>query len=323
MIRIEVSPQDIAASRFAISPLVETLHATWVLEGRESAGALQAWAARWREPYRRLGQPGLPLVQAISGNLGPANVDFIAPPPTGVSVPFDTELAALRATPLARAHEEIARIPVPRALRAALTGPDVVRLVADALEAVWREIILPEWPRFQAVMERDVVWRAGRLATFGWAAALDDLSAQIRWRDGGLDCDLTSDFVKRDLNGRGLLFLPSVFGSRVGAYLDDAWPYALVYPARGVGATQAGAGPRLERLTRLMGRTRARVLAELATPATTTHLAAVMGLALGTVGEHVGALRGAGLVTGARAGRGVVYARTPLGDALVSGELTP
>ncbi|MFD1935896.1 MULTISPECIES: ArsR/SmtB family transcription factor [Nonomuraea] len=323
MIRIEVSPQDIAASRFAISPLIETVHATWVLEGRVSAGALQAWAARWREPYRRLGRPGLALIQAISGHRGSGNVDFVAPPPTGVNVPFDRELAALRATPLDRAHEEIAQLTVPRELRAALEGPHVVRLIADALEAVWREIVSPEWPRFHAVMERDVVWRAGRLATSGWAAALDDLSAQVRWRDGGLDCDLSSDFVKRDLNGRGLLFMPSVFGSRVGVYLDDAWPYALVYPARGVGATQAGGGARLEALMRLMGRTRARVLAELATPATTTQLAAVMGQALGTVGEHVAALRGTGLITGARAGRGVVYSRTPLGDALVTGELTP
>ncbi|MEU4543952.1 ArsR/SmtB family transcription factor [Nonomuraea dietziae] len=320
MIRIEVSPQDIAASRFAISPLVETLHATWLLEGRVSAGALGDWVARWREPYRRLDQPGLVLIRAISGNRGAGNVDFVAPPPTGVNVPIEKELAALRATPVRRAHEEIAQVPVPRELRAALMGPDVVRLAADALEAVWKEIIAPEWPRFHAVLERDVVWRAGRLATSGWAAALDDLSEQVRWRDGGIECDLTSDFVKHQLGGRGLLFLPTVFGSRVGAYLDDAWPYALVYPARGIGAMRAGAGAGL---AGLVGRTRARVLAELSTPATTTQLAAVMGHSLGTVGGHLAALRGAGLVTGARAGRGVVYSRTPLGDALVAGELSP
>lgn len=319
--KVEVTPQDMGASRFAISPLVETMQARWMLEGRVPAGMLRRWADRWREPYRELEgrHPALRSASAISGHKGTANVDFLAPPPTGLSVPFEVELAAMRGTPVAQAHAEIsaalaARPPVPAWMRELLLGPDVVRLLADAFEVLWREIISLEWPRFQAVLEREVVHRAGQLATYGWARALDDLSPQVRWNPvGRIELDLYSPDSTHRLGGKGLLFLPSVFSHRVGAYLSDDWPYALVYPARGIAAeppsTSAG-------LAGLIGRSRARILRELAVPATTTQLAALLGLALGTTGEHVTALRRAGLVTGTRTGRSVLYVRTPLGEAL-------
>ncbi|WP_243859488.1 ArsR family transcriptional regulator [Amycolatopsis arida] len=41
-----------------------------------------------------------------------------------------------------------------------------------------------------------------------------------------------------------------------------------------------------------------------------------MGLAAGTVSEHLTALRAAGLLTTTRRGRRVRYSRTHLGDAL-------
>ncbi|MEU7003813.1 helix-turn-helix domain-containing protein [Nonomuraea sp. NPDC046570] len=322
MTTIEVSLQDVAASRFAISPLIETMHALWVLAGKHEAGVHRRFVERWREPYRGLerGFPGLRAALAISGNRGNANVDFIAPPPTGVNVPFELELAAVRATPVERAHEEVRRVlaelpRVPEATRRTLLGDEVVRLVADGFEALWEEIVSTAWPRFRAVLERDVVQRAGRLATFGWAAALDDLSSQVRWRDGVIELRLSAGGRHRP-GGRGLLFVPTVFGARLGAYLNQAWPYALVYPARGVGAMPHPGG---EGLRRLIGRTRARLLAELAEPATTTQLAALLGQSLGTVGGHLAALRAAGLILGTRTGRSVLYARTPLGDALATG----
>lgn len=322
MVIIEVTPQDMVASRFAISPLIETMHAQWVLNGRLQAGAHRRWVAQWREPYERLerAHPGLRAVAAVSGNRGSANVDFIAPPPTGLSVPFEVELAAMRSTPVEQAHTEIAtalaKRPAAGWIRELLLGDDVVQLLADAFEAVWTEIVSREWPRFQAILEREVVQRAGQLATYGWARALGDLSPQVRWRaDGHIEIDVRSDSERVKLGGKGLLFLPTVFGQRVGAYLEEAWPFALTYPARGIAATspQPGGG-----LAGLVGRSRARILVELATPATTTQLAGLLGHSVGTTGEHVAALRRAGLITGARTGRTVLYTRTPLGEALSS-----
>ncbi|MFC4589673.1 ArsR/SmtB family transcription factor [Sphaerisporangium corydalis] len=325
LINIEVSPQDVMASRFAISPLIETMHALWMLSGNQRAGVHRAWADRNRRPYERLlrDEPGMAAIIGLFRR-GNYNADFIAPPPSGVNVAFADELAVMRATPLAQARAEIARnlhgrpLPPPE-LKAVLDRPDVVELIANTLAATWEEIVAPDWPRFHAILERDVVHRAGRLATYGWASALDDLDPRVRWRTDGrsghiqVRMDSGGEDETHRLGGRGLLFVPSVFGPQVAAYLEDAWPYALVYPARGIAAQ----GVPSKGLVRLIGRTRAAILLE--TPATTTQLAALLGLSVGGTGDHVAALREAGLITGSRVGRSVLYTRTPLGDALAGG----
>ncbi|MFI6815569.1 DUF5937 family protein [Nonomuraea sp. NPDC050328] len=321
MYRLELTPQDLVTSRFAISPLVETMHAQLVLDGRQPAPLLTDWAERWREPYRRLRarHHGLQVMAAIIGAKGVANVDFLAPPPTGVDVPFETELAKMRAVPLEQAHAEIRqalalRPPVDEPTRRLLFGADIVELLAEGMQALWTEIVSPGWPRFHAVLQRDIAHRAGRLAAYGWAEALEDLSEHVRWISSGhIEVDMHSE-GEISLGGRGLLLLPSVFGPKVGAYLAEAWPYALIYPARGV----AAASREHRDLAGLIGRSRARILAELSGPATTTQLAALLGQSPGTVGEHLAALRRAGAVTGARAGRHVHYSRTPLGEALIN-----
>ncbi|MGP3911147.1 DUF5937 family protein [Nonomuraea sp. 10N515B] len=320
---IEVTPQDLVASRFAISPLIETMHAQWVLAGRAEAGVHGQWVRRWRETYREVvrDHPALRAAGAISGNMGDANVDFIAPPPTAVDVPFEVELSSMRATPLEQAHEEIARVlaerRVPDWVRDLLLGPDVVELLADAYEALWTEIISHEWPRFRAILQRDVAQRAGRLAAYGWEAALEDLSPRVHWqRSGRIELEMKSISGPRRLGGKGLLFLPSAFMRTIAVYLEDAWPYAMIYPARGIAA--APPVPDAD-LSSLIGRSRARILAELAEPATTTQLAALLGQSVGTTGEHVAALRRTGLIIGTRTGRSVLYVRTPLGDALIKG----
>jgi DNA-binding transcriptional ArsR family regulator len=62
------------------------------------------------------------------------------------------------------------------------------------------------------------------------------------------------------------------------------------------------------------------MLADLAAPRSTTALAQRLSLSPGTTSHHLAALREAGLVTARRDGRSLLYARTPLGDALASGQ---
>ena len=69
-------------------------------------------------------------------------------------------------------------------------------------------------------------------------------------------------------------------------------------------------------LAPLLGRTRAGLLLALATPSSTTQLAALTGASIGATGDHLKVLLDAGLLTRARVARSVVYRRTPLGDAL-------
>jgi DNA-binding transcriptional ArsR family regulator len=60
------------------------------------------------------------------------------------------------------------------------------------------------------------------------------------------------------------------------------------------------------------------MLADLAAPRSAAELAERLSLSPATASRHLSALRDAGLVTGRREGRSVLYARTPLGDALAT-----
>ncbi|GAA1988616.1 winged helix-turn-helix domain-containing protein [Catenulispora subtropica] len=165
-----------------------------------------------------------------------------------------------------------------------------------------------------------MIHRAGTLGRAGWSAAMADLHTGVRWRDGGIEWSSNSATEQViQLDGSGLLLIPSVFvWPGTAAHTSAAWPKTLIYPARGVAALwEHGDTVAPAALEHLVGRTRARILAALETPASTTQLAHTLHAAPGAVGDHLAVLRRAGLVHRARAGRIVLYQRTAVGDALV------
>lgn len=322
MLRIEVTPQDLARSRFAVSPLVEVETLLRALH-RQPTGGPAAGVERLRPAFDRLRQEtDLALVLALqTPRYGPG---FVAPPPQGMAQTIEADLAAVRATPpdLARAEiEQALRIqPVAdRRVARLLRSPAAVALVADVLEQAWGALVAPTWPAVRALLERDVLHRASRLAREGWAGAVAGLDERIRWRDGGIEI-LGRPDERVSLDGTGLLLVPSAHvWPAIMTYLEPPWPRAVVYPARGVAALwSAPAGPPSAALARLLGPVRAAVLDGLDEPASTTHLVHQLGLPLGTVGDHLRVLRDGGLVVRERAGRSVLYRRTPVGDALVA-----
>jgi len=123
------------------------------------------------------------------------------------------------------------------------------------------------------------------------------------------------------LAGAGLLLIPSVFvWPSAAVHADDPWPRALIYPARGSAALwETRPASSTGALADLLGTTRARILLALTDRATTSQLAAELGISVGGVGDHLAVLLRAGLVHRDRAGRSVRYRRTPLGDAVTSG----
>jgi DNA-binding transcriptional ArsR family regulator len=170
-------------------------------------------------------------------------------------------------------------------------------------------------------LERDVVRRAGLLATYGWARAMDGLGPRVRWHpDGRIELVKMPGPSHRLADAR-LMFVPSAFEAG-WLSLDPPHAYAFVYRATGVGDLWPGSdwidGPADDALGVLIGQTRARLLRALAEPASTSQLVAQHGLSLGATGDHLGVLRRAGLVTRLRSGRSVLYRRTALGDALVN-----
>ncbi|WP_149261162.1 ArsR family transcriptional regulator [Actinomadura sp. K4S16] len=320
MYRIVVGPGDLAASRFGIAPLIEVHSALGVVAGRMPVGPLGPWVERVRPAYREVA--GDPALRALAFLRRPHGymADFVVPPPARPNLTVADQLVTVRSTPLDQARREIARnlegLPEPEAaVREVLDAPDVVERLAAGLERAWRALLEPDWAVLRSILERDIVHRAGRLAAYGWAAALDGLSRQVRWRDGVIEADIHADATYR-LGGAGLTFVPVVF-SELGAALEQDWPNTLMYRARGVAALWESREPRDEdALAKLVGRTRADLLRLLAEPATTTWLSARLRMSVGGIGDHLAVLRGCGLVTRERSGRSVLYRRTAVGDVL-------
>jgi DNA-binding transcriptional ArsR family regulator len=334
MLRVSVGNEDLAMSRFAISPLWELTACLLRLADadayatrRRPTPVLEPWLARTRARYRELTrETDVETILVLEGHGHRWGVDFLTPVPADVTTTIGDLLEQVRETPLDDARREIAELlrrnaPPSDRVRRVLDSDRVAAYAADALATAWHALLEPEWPVLRAILERDVVHRAGQLAAKGWATALDDLTPHIQWRDGRIECAPLAPDHDAELGGRGLLFIPSVFvWPSVGVSLEPPWPPAVIYPARGVaalwerpgGTTPDGA------LGKLLGRSRAAILVALDDPASTTQLAAALGQSLGGLGGHLAVLRDAGLITGARSGRSVLYRRTPAGDALVA-----
>jgi DNA-binding transcriptional ArsR family regulator len=326
MIRFEVTTDDLLHSRFAVSPLFE-LQALL----RHFASPTQPrlrWAARLRPTFTRLRhETDLDvLLSLLPPRYGPG---FVVPPPRGLAQSIDEDLAAVRATPLTVVRAEIAE-----ALhRQPIHDPDMLKLLgrdditdhlAAILEHAWHELVAPDWPHMRAISERDVIHRSRELSRAGWSAALAGLSSQVRWHNDGIEISKMTRPQPIPLSGAGMLFVPSVFiWPNIAVYTEDPWPKAIIYPARGIASLWNPPTAAPEALSDLIGRTRARLLLALAQPASTTQLAHLTNLAVGSVNDHLRVLHRAGLLTRARAGHSILYRRTPLGDVIAGTEEPP
>lgn len=323
MLRFEVDTADLLHSRFALSPTFELCSLLRILSGLDGRGLPARWADRLLPEFQRLRRES-ELDLALALHSATSGAGFVAQPPTGTAQTWQDDLAAIRHTPLPQARREVAQALAVRpvgdpAVRAALCSEDLVERIADAMDQAWHTLLAHDWPQLRAICERDVAHRSGLLGRSGWAAALDGLRPQLRWHDGGIELPQHRTDQTVPLDGQGLLLIPSVFiwpGTAV--HSDDAWPKAVIYPARGVAALWETAEPAAPgALCELLGRSRARLLAALDEPASTSQLSRALGMTVGAVGDHLAVLRRAGLLHRARSGRSVLYGRTPLGDALV------
>jgi DNA-binding transcriptional ArsR family regulator len=310
-----VSADALAASRFITSPLIETVNALGVLAARNPQPWERDWLARHTQAFRERIETdpfSTALTQVMqSGQWLP--VDLSVPPRPG-DVTFDQELARVRTVSPRVAKWDLAQSAGGR-LPAALDVSDPAGAFADLLQWTWNHAVRADWARRKRKYEADIVSRTTVLSQRGWAAAVGGIAKDVRWLGGGQLQITVQDHPPLDLSHAELVFIPSSL--RDGRV---AWEYparfAVIYPAAGMLANPAvPTAP--EPLRRLLGPTRAEILLLIGSPITTTQLAAVTGLALGTIGDHLRILADAGLAERHRSGAHVLYHRTPTGQQLL------
>jgi DNA-binding transcriptional ArsR family regulator len=318
MITYRFGPHDLGRVRFAISSLFELAASRQVLRDPARHSIHEPWA---RAAAERVAGLDLALLDAVIPE-GPYLPDFVTPPPDRPRAGLAAELPRVRATDPERVARELGwaypgRRPPPAA-RILLTDPRAgLKRLTDVMAAYWQRALEPWWDQVCGLLEADIAYRGARLAEGGPLAAFGDLHPDVAWRDGTLEVNRAYE-ASVELGGRGLVLLPAVFAwPRVWAMIDPPWQPTLVYAPRGVGLLWERPPRAPDALADLLGRRRAQVLSELAVPATTQELAARLDASAGGVSEHLGVLRRAGLVSGRRDGRVVVYERTPIGDELV------
>jgi DNA-binding transcriptional ArsR family regulator len=315
----EVGADELATSRFVVSPLLETVASLMVLvRGRPRLEARE-WHHTHRPEFERYLTSDPQQRELIDVLLRPRWVaDFLAPPPGDADRSFADGVRRVRETPRAAARAELAAmsggVPLPPIVR----RMDVPARTADLLHWVWNNTVRSDWPRRRHLLEADIVARTGELSAEGWAAAVDGLTPGVKWRGHNRLQINTYDYPPQDLRGAQLVFVPCTGVSGRGWVSSDltARRHAIVYPCRGALA-DIGEQTNPQALTRLLGPVRAQLLTQLASPTSTTQLVAITGYGLGSVGGHLAVLRDAGLIRRRRSGRSVLYYRTPAGDQLL------
>jgi DNA-binding transcriptional ArsR family regulator len=333
MVRIELGVDDLANTRFGISPLMETVASLWALTDPSRHTLHLPWL---RAVRGRLDADDVRLLRSLvgasrippdyRGNPSRPVPDFLTPRPTKFVARFDAELATVRETPLDVVRRDLvathAPDPVPSALDAA-TRRDaratarLLRAICDALERHWERCLAPSWPEMQLVLEADTTYRARQLAVGGARLLFADIHPNLRWRNGVLRIDeMMSDHVV-SAAGRGLLLTPSIFAYKPVPPLDPNDPPSVAYPSRGI-ATLWAPVPQPEHgaLVNLLGRTRALLLQMLDEPLPTIEIARRLKVTPSAVSQHLQVLHGTGLVTRSRDRRQVLYRRSPVGEHL-------
>ena len=328
---LELDVADLAATRFAISPLSETVRAVLLLGSRDTPAVNAPWV-RWarselsRRPLR------LPRLWPLIVNGLTTHPEFLAPAPKASTPDLETELARLRATPAKAVRASLRRVweghPRPESARELAARPrESLAEIAAEIAEFHDRLIAPHWERIRPVLEADIVYRAGLLAGGGARSLFSDLHPDLRWSGGTLtltDTDHGPSPFKIMLGPDGVVLMPSVFNwPQVSLNLATSTQTILMYPARGTatvwegGAWAGMAGGREEAAEALLGVPRVRLLTALRSPATTTALARRLGVTPSAVSQHLAVLHRGGLVDKRRSGRAVLYQTTALGLALL------
>jgi DNA-binding transcriptional ArsR family regulator len=323
VIRYRFGHEDLLRTRFAISPLMELSGSVEAFRDQERFNVHAPWVD-WARP--RIDDLQWDLLSAVIPTGGRSFPDFVTPPPREPQAQLEPELRRVLDTEPAQVARELHEAypdGVPAVARVLLDrSRDGLARLVDQMRAWWSAALAPRWDAILAFLLAEIAERGRRLADVGPASAFADLNSAVRWHDGAVEVRAR---VERDVDlaGRGLLLVPAAFAwPQVWPVNDPPWQPTIVYAPRGVAELWAPPLTDPGALADLLGARRARILVALDRPASTLELARRLGASSAGVSEHLGVLRRAGLVTGRRDGREVLYGRTRAADVLLRAALT-
>jgi DNA-binding transcriptional ArsR family regulator len=321
---VDLSVSELASTRFAISPLSETVSGLQQLGGRGRQEFNLRWM-RWASDELAARPLELSHTWPLIVNDRPGWPQFLLPAPVGAGTTIDDDLVAMRRTTARQVRASLRRVfgdDLPDgAVELAARPAAGLRAIATELREAHDRLIAPHWSRIRAVLDADIAYRAKQLAAGGVERLFADLHPDLQWHHGRLTLfeRWRSDRVANGRAPGGLVLLPVVLGTpHVLIKLHTTTQTTVRYPARGIGALwTAGTRPVSGSAVRLLGRPRAELLEALRSPATTTDLARALDVSPSAVSQHLGILRDSGLIAGERSGRSVLYLTTERGLALL------
>ena len=336
---LDLDVADLAATRFAISPLSETTRAILLLS-RPSPPVVNLPWVRWARSELDRRPLGLSRVWPLIVNGLPSYPEFLVPAPAVRAPSIDDELARVRATADEPVRASLRRVfgdrPWPDSATELFARPaESLAEIAAELAECHDRLVRPHWERIHPVLDADIGYRSGLLADGGARSLFNDLHPDLRWSGGTITINDTGEGLavfRVALGPDGVVLMPSVFNWPLVSYSKaTSSQTTLLYPARGA-ATVWESGPAAGgdvaggdvaaasgAVGELLGVARARLLVALRSPATTTALAQRLGVTASAVSQHLAVLHRGGLVDRHRSGRTVLYQTSELGLALLAG----
>jgi hypothetical protein len=312
VIRIGLDASAAMRTRFAISPLGQVTNLMVALAD-DPASVPASWRARFASVVRERNLRALASLAPYRGYCYAP--DFLEPRP-GHSV--DEGLHDIATTPAHRIRRELDILRVgcpgipPRRTPPALDPGGEAQFaerVAAEIHQLWTGAFAPCWPQLRTRLERDIAHRAGIAAAQGLAAAIESAGSELTCDSGVVTVGKAKASPPLDRDAQGLVLAPALFSRQPGVSFDltipsHARPPVIYYPARQERVSSAPRGLPAE----LVGDTRARLLAELRQPPSTTELAGLLHLTPATVSYHLQILHRAGAVRRSRQAHRVLYA---------------
>ena len=329
---ISLGVDDLAVTRFAVSPLAETVFALQFLRTGDANPVNRPWLRRARGDLAS--RPlSLPLLWPLLRDGRRSRPEFLTPAPAERAPSLTEELDRMLATTPGQVRASLERVfGCPdagwwpdSAVELAARPRRTLELIAEELASVHARLIAPHWDRMRAVLDADVAFHGRILAHSGAAALFAGLHPGVRWAPGQVTV-IRNRQGPREYRVRpgpvpGLVLVPSVLvwpNTAVKGYSSSQT--TLRYPARGAAAVWEPSPPpnaSNQPLRDLLGAPRARLLEVLRCPASTAALARSLDVTPSAVSQHLAVLRRCGLVDRARSGREVLYQTSDLGLTLL------